>query len=100
MTASKHAQSSDADRPRHRGDATQAGRTNGVGSHRKGQHSVRTDRSSPKGAQTPANGAPRSARDRWVARPIADVKHAVEGPVVRNAASLYGTTIVTSILGF
>jgi O-antigen/teichoic acid export membrane protein len=35
-----------------------------------------------------------------VARPIADVKNAVEGPVVRNAASLYGTTIVTSILGF
>ena len=32
--------------------------------------------------------------------PMAGIKDAIEGPIVRNAAALYGTTIVTSILGF
>lgn len=37
---------------------------------------------------------------RWLAKPIAEASAALKGPVVRNAASLYGTTIVTSALGF
>ena len=37
---------------------------------------------------------------RWLARPIAETRAVLEGPVVRNAAYLYGTTIVTSALGF
>ena len=39
-------------------------------------------------------------RERLLAKPIAGIKDAIEGPIVRNAAALYGTTIVTSILGF
>jgi O-antigen/teichoic acid export membrane protein len=31
---------------------------------------------------------------------MAGVRDALEGPIVRNAAALYGTTIITSILGF
>ena len=37
---------------------------------------------------------------RWFATPVADAKSFFEGPIVRNAASLYGTTIVTSAVGF
>jgi len=43
-------------------------------------------------------GGPRVGR--WLAKPIAEARAALEGPVVRNAASLWGTTIVTSLLGF
>ena len=39
-------------------------------------------------------------RERLFVKPIAGIKDAIEGPIVRNAAALYGTTIVTSILGF
>jgi O-antigen/teichoic acid export membrane protein len=37
---------------------------------------------------------------RWIAKPVANAMSFLEGPVVRNASSLYGTTIVTSALGF
>ncbi len=54
-----------------------------------------------RGPSTPVSREPpTSGPRRWLARPIAEVKQAAEGPVVRNAASLYGTTIVTSVLGF
>ena len=36
----------------------------------------------------------------WLAWPLTEVKRAIEGPIVRNAASLYGATIITSLLGF
>jgi O-antigen/teichoic acid export membrane protein len=36
----------------------------------------------------------------WIAWPVTEVKRALEGPLVRNAASLYGATIITSLLGF
>ena len=36
----------------------------------------------------------------WLAWPVAEVKQALEGPIVRNAAALYGATIITSLLGF
>jgi O-antigen/teichoic acid export membrane protein len=39
-------------------------------------------------------------RHRWIAWPVAEVKSALDGPIVRNAAALYGGTIVTSLLGF
>jgi O-antigen/teichoic acid export membrane protein len=39
-------------------------------------------------------------RRRWLAWPVLEVKRALEGPIVRNAASLYGATIITSLLGF
>jgi O-antigen/teichoic acid export membrane protein len=37
---------------------------------------------------------------RWFAKPVADAEAFLQGEIVRNAASLYGTTIVTSALGF
>src|SRR5664280_1201370 len=37
---------------------------------------------------------------RWVGDRLSQVMAMVEGPIVRNAASLYSTTIVTSVLGF
>jgi len=37
---------------------------------------------------------------RWAERPVLAVRAALEGPLLRNAASLYGSTIVTSFLGF
>ena len=37
---------------------------------------------------------------RWITKPVADAKSFFEGPIVHNAATLYGTTIVTSALGF
>ena len=40
------------------------------------------------------------SRRGWLAWPVTEVKRALEGPIVRNAASLYGATIVTSLLGF
>jgi len=43
-------------------------------------------------------GGPRVGR--WLAKPIAEARAVLEGPVVRNAAYLYGTTILTSFLGF
>jgi O-antigen/teichoic acid export membrane protein len=36
----------------------------------------------------------------WLTWPVTEVKRALEGPIVRNAASLYGATIITSLLGF
>jgi O-antigen/teichoic acid export membrane protein len=39
-------------------------------------------------------------RRRWLAWPVTEVKRALEGPIVRNAASLYGATVITSLLGF
>jgi len=33
-------------------------------------------------------------------KPVSEARNALEGPIVRNAASLYGTTIVTSVFGF
>jgi O-antigen/teichoic acid export membrane protein len=44
--------------------------------------------------------SPLTLRGRLLARPLAEIKDAFAGPIVRNAASLYGTTIVTSVLGF
>jgi O-antigen/teichoic acid export membrane protein len=41
-----------------------------------------------------------SAVTRVSANLITETKAIVEGPIVRNAASLYGATIVTSLLGF
>ncbi len=35
-----------------------------------------------------------------LSKPIAGVKRALEGPLIRNAAHLYGSTIITSFLGF
>lgn len=37
---------------------------------------------------------------RWLAKPVTDAKSFLEGTIIRNAATLYGTTIVTSALGF
>lgn len=37
---------------------------------------------------------------RLIERPMVEAKAALEGPLVRNAASLYGSTIITSVLGF
>jgi O-antigen/teichoic acid export membrane protein len=39
-------------------------------------------------------------RRRWIAWPVTEVRHALEGPIVRNAAALYGATVITSLLGF
>jgi O-antigen/teichoic acid export membrane protein len=47
-----------------------------------------------------AETSPLTLRGRLLGRPMAEIKDALEGPIVRNAAALYGTTIVTSILGF
>jgi O-antigen/teichoic acid export membrane protein len=41
-----------------------------------------------------------TVRRGWLAWPLAEVKRAIEGPIVSNAASLYGATIITSLLGF
>ena len=46
-----------------------------------------------------AVGLPRVRRG-WLAWPVTEVKRALEGPIIRNAASLYGATIITSLLGF
>jgi O-antigen/teichoic acid export membrane protein len=32
--------------------------------------------------------------------PLTEAKNALEGPLIRNAASLYGSTVITSFLGF
>jgi O-antigen/teichoic acid export membrane protein len=37
---------------------------------------------------------------RVLAQPLTPAKAVLEGPVVRNATSLYGTTIITSLFGF
>ena len=37
---------------------------------------------------------------RSIERPVVEARIALEGPVIRNAASLYGSTIITSFLGF
>ncbi|MGO8860072.1 MAG: lipopolysaccharide biosynthesis protein [Acidimicrobiales bacterium] len=37
---------------------------------------------------------------RWLEKPRAEIRDALEGPLIRNAASLYGSTIITSFLGF
>jgi O-antigen/teichoic acid export membrane protein len=47
-----------------------------------------------------ATTVPSTLRGRLLGKSMAEIKDALEGPIVRNAASLYGTTIVTSILGF
>jgi len=50
-------------------------------------------------AGSPSDGG--SARFRThVSRAVAEVRLHTAGPIIRNAASLYGTTIVTSVLGF
>ncbi len=55
----------------------------------------------PRPVRSAATTAPPADRvPRWIARPAAEVKTTFEGPLVRNAASLYGSTIVTSVLGF
>lgn len=41
-----------------------------------------------------------SVATRWLAKPITEAKAFLESPIVRNAASLYGSTIVTLVLGF
>jgi O-antigen/teichoic acid export membrane protein len=41
-----------------------------------------------------------SALVRRLEKPLAEVRDALEGPLIRNAASLYGSTIITSFLGF
>ena len=45
-------------------------------------------------------GSPLSLRGRLIVKPLAGIRDTLEGPIVRNAAALYGTTIITSILGF
>jgi O-antigen/teichoic acid export membrane protein len=55
---------------------------------------VTEDRSSPAVGVTPV------VRRRWVAWPVYEVKAALEGPIIKNAAALYGATIITSLLGF
>jgi O-antigen/teichoic acid export membrane protein len=47
-----------------------------------------------------ADARPVTLGRRLLGKPMAQIKEALEGPIVRNAAALYGTTIVTSILGF
>src|SRR5580658_9894934 len=46
------------------------------------------------------NRSPSAALGRLLSRPIAGARNTLEGPLIRNAASLYGSTIVTSFLGF
>ena len=36
----------------------------------------------------------------WLIKLVAEARNGLEGPIVRNAASLWGTTIVTSLFGF
>src|ERR1039458_5738450 len=81
-------------------DTTAPDHGNGLVLQQRARHSVRTETPVTRGAHTASNGRSPSPRARWVTRPIAEVKSAVEGPIVRNAAALYGTTIVTSLLGF
>src|SRR3984957_904567 len=50
--------------------------------------------------ELPAGGSPLTLRGRLLVNPLAGIKESLEGPIVRNAAALYGTTIITSILGF
>lgn len=37
---------------------------------------------------------------RWLMKAVAEVRSLLDGPIVRNAIALYGSTIVTSLLGF
>src|SRR3984957_6871661 len=48
----------------------------------------------------PALGVTPVVRRRWAPWPVYEVKTPPEGPIVRNAAALYGATIITSLLGF
>jgi O-antigen/teichoic acid export membrane protein len=50
--------------------------------------------------ELPVEGSPLTLRGRLLANPLAGIRESLEGPIVRNAAALYGTTIITSILGF
>jgi O-antigen/teichoic acid export membrane protein len=52
------------------------------------------------GEELSVGASPLTLRARWLVKPMAGVKNTLEGPIVRNAAALYGTTIITSILGF
>lgn len=51
-------------------------------------------------SRDPTRTGPATVRRGWLAWPLTEVKRAIEGPIVRNAASLYGATIITSLLGF
>jgi len=99
MSAAKRGQPRGAHRVKTEAVKQQPVRSNGVASHQR-SNPARSDLQGTRGAHASGNGSTTSVRERWVARPIAEVKNAVEGPIVRNAAALYGTTIVTSILGF
>ena len=45
-------------------------------------------------------GPPQSSVRLFLGRTLTEAKTALEGPLIRNAASLYGSTIITSFLGF
>ena len=53
-----------------------------------------------KGPKDTQGGSMSSALLRRLEKPLAEVRDALEGPLIRNAASLYGSTIITSFLGF
>lgn len=46
------------------------------------------------------NKSATAALVRLIGRPIAEARNTLQGPLIRNAASLYGSTVVTSFLGF
>ena len=52
------------------------------------------------GSSDPARIGLPAVRRGWLTWPVTEVRRALEGPIVRNAASLYGATIITSLLGF
>jgi O-antigen/teichoic acid export membrane protein len=52
------------------------------------------------GGEPTAIGLAPALRRRWLAWPVNEFKRTLEGPIVRNAAALYGATVVTSLLGF
>jgi O-antigen/teichoic acid export membrane protein len=53
-----------------------------------------------KGPKDTQGSSMSSALLRRLEKPLAEVRDALEGPLIRNAASLYGSTIITSFLGF
>jgi O-antigen/teichoic acid export membrane protein len=53
-----------------------------------------------KGPKDSHGDPPSSALLRRLEKPLAEVRDALEGPLIRNAASLYGSTMITSFLGF
>ena len=48
----------------------------------------------------PAIGLKPSRPRRWFAWSALELRHAMDGPIVSNAAALYGATIISAVLGF